>query len=171
MSLVIWSRDITWYYQQLRPKLGSHQSNIGILQKSCEGQWVAQIIAIGLNFENNFRWHFKEGGAVIFCELESIHSDVYSLSRGQLLEFIFPRHRFKGIKTSSQIDRNIEYWTFMTKCNTFPARIANRGWQHNWPKNMSLRAKSKTHEFYMQTCTESLNGPAVKGQWKKLIEL
>ena len=25
----------------------------------------------------------------------------------------FPLHRFKGIKTSSQIDRNIEYWTSM----------------------------------------------------------
>ena len=38
----------------------------------------------------------------------------------------------------------------MTNCSTLPSRIANRG----WPKNMSLSAKSKTHEFYVQTCTE-----------------
>ena len=45
----------------------------------------------------------------------------------EFLEFFFRRHRSNGIKTSTQIDRNIEYWTFMTKCNTLPAKIAKRG--------------------------------------------
>ena len=50
----------------------------------------------------------------------------------------------------------------MKKCNTLPARIANRGWSHNWRKNISSNANLK---LMSSTCKPALSlwmGPLSK---------
>ena len=133
---MIWNHQYSKYNQQLRPELGSHQSNIGISQKSCEGQWVFQIIAIGLNLENSLLWGFKEGGVASRL--------VLNLSPAIVM---FPRRpRFNQNKYTNRS----EYWTFEKRCNTLPARMAKCKIPNSWVLQVNA--------------SRQLNGTAVKGQ-------
>ena len=151
---MIWQN---WYNQQLRPELGSHQSNIGILQKTCEGPWVAQIIAIGLNLGKKkppLRLQERQCGKL--RTWVSTCCNVYT--EESFWNSFIPRHRSNGSKTSTEIDQNIEYWTFMKKCNTLPARMANRADPHNWQT-----------KFYLITSTTfNDNSNAAHCKWPEL---